>query len=125
VSDGTSGITADVLDKEQIDLLLSLDDGQGAVLEEIIAEFLITSHGVRAQLLEGLNDGDTVGLQRDAHTLKGASANVGATRLVEVCARIEVAASGSPEDERVELTQEFQNAYTDALDALRALRPVE
>ena len=39
-----------------------------------------------------LGEGDCHAVERTAHTLKGASANVGATGLAEVCAQVEMRA---------------------------------
>ena len=79
----------DPLDRVQIALLLSLDDGQGGALAEIIGEFLSMSARGLAELDDLLTQGDRSGLERAAHTLKGASVNVGARGLAEVCAGLE------------------------------------
>ena len=84
-----SEVLSDALDRSQIDLLLSLDEGAGAALQEIVEEYLAMSEEGGVELLRALDDGDAHAVERAAHTLKGASANVGATALVDVCAAIE------------------------------------
>jgi HPt (histidine-containing phosphotransfer) domain-containing protein len=42
-------------------------------------------------LKEALDNGDALSVQRQAHTLKGASANIGAVALQEMAYQIEVA----------------------------------
>ena len=81
--------SSDPLDREQIELLLSLDDGRGEILAEVVEEYLSVSDQGRVELRRLVRDGDTGALERTAHTLKGASANVGAHALAEVCARLE------------------------------------
>ncbi len=81
----------DPLDHSQIEFLLSLDDGQGEALAEIVDEYVTVSHQLRAEILRLLDEGDRDALERAAHTLKGASANVGAAGLADVCAGLETA----------------------------------
>ncbi len=117
----TSELASDVLDVRQIDLLVSLDDGDGAVLAEVVGEFFVTSDEVRAQLLRALGEGDLEAAQRAAHTLKGASANVGAAALTEVCAQVEALVSAGKQDEAMRLIVQFEAEIARALDALRGL----
>jgi HPt (histidine-containing phosphotransfer) domain-containing protein len=82
--------TTDPLDREQIDLLLSLDDGAGHALAEIIGEYRTASWQGRQDLRRQLRVGDHTALATTVHALKGASANVGAQDLARVCAEIEM-----------------------------------
>ncbi len=90
-----SEVLSDALDRSQIELLLSLDDGAGAALQEIVDEYLAMSEEGGVELLRALDDGDAHAVERGAHTLKGASANVGATALVDVCAAYRDVARGT------------------------------
>jgi CheY-like chemotaxis protein/HPt (histidine-containing phosphotransfer) domain-containing protein len=81
--------TDDPLDRSQIDLLLDLDDGEGAALSEIVEEYISHSKQVWVELRRTLSAGDVAALERSAHTLKGASANVGASTLAELCGALE------------------------------------
>ena len=117
----TPSSDSDVLDHEQIAMLWSLDDGAGEVLGEIVAEFLLQSAVDRGQLLEALRVGDADAQVRRAHTLKGASANVGARRLAKVCDEIEQAARSSRLDPACGLVDEFEAEFTRAHDRLRQL----
>ena len=93
-----SDVLSDPLDRAQIELLLSLDDGDGAALLEIVDEYLAMSEEGRVELLGCLRAGDAQGAERAAHTLKGASANVGAAPLAGVCAAMEARArQGQPQ----------------------------
>ena len=101
----------------QIELLLSLDDGDGAALLEIIDEYLTISEEGRGELL-GSPAGDARGAERAAHTLKGASANIGATALAAVCAQIERHARQAQLDGAGELVQQFDSEFVRARSAL-------
>lgn len=100
--------TTDPLDRSQIELLLSLDDGAGDALAEIVGEYRSLSWEGRDQLRRELRDGDHTALAHTAHSLKGASANLGAKDLAQVCAELEMHAR------QVELvgSDEFADANT-------------
>jgi len=115
-----SEVLSDALDRSQIDLLLSLDEGAGAALQEIVEEYLAMSEEGGVELLRALDDGDAHAVERGAHTLKGASANVGATALVDVCAAIETCARHGQLEGAAELTEQFEAELSRARAALQA-----
>jgi len=80
------------LDRSQIEVLRSLDDGDGVVLCEIIDEYLIQAVEGRDELVRAVGEGDTEALEQVAHLLRGASANIGARTLAALCAEIETQA---------------------------------
>jgi HPt (histidine-containing phosphotransfer) domain-containing protein len=101
--------TTDPLDRSQIELLLSLDDGAGAALAEIVEEYRTMSWQGREDLRRQLREGDHTALAHTAHSLKGASANLGAQDLARVCAELEMHAR------QVELVGSDEFADPDAL----------
>jgi HPt (histidine-containing phosphotransfer) domain-containing protein len=101
--------TTDPLDRSQIELLLSLDDGAGAALAEIVEEYRTMSWQGREDLRRELREGDHTALAHTAHSLKGASANLGAQDLARVCAELEMHAR------QVELVGSDEFADPDAL----------
>jgi len=101
--------TTDPLDRSQIELLLSLDDGAGAALAEIVEEYRTMSWQGRDDLRRELREGDHTALAHTAHSLKGASANLGAQDLARVCAELEMHAR------QVELVGSDEFADPDAL----------
>lgn len=121
--------TTDPLDRSQIDLLLSLDDGAGDALAEIVSEYRKVSWEGREDLRQELRDGDHEALASTAHSLKGASANVGAHDLAQVCAELEMHArqveyAGSDEfADREALMERFETEFTRAQVALMLLVP--
>jgi two-component system sensor histidine kinase/response regulator len=80
---------ASPLDPSQIEILRGLDDGEGAVLQEIIDAYLVQTAQGRDELARAVADGDEPGVERAGHSLRGASSNVGATTLAAICAEIE------------------------------------
>ena len=121
--------TTDPLDRSQIELLLSLDDGAGDALAEIVGEYRTLSWEAREELRRELRDGDQEALASTSHSLKGASANVGAHDLAQVCAELEaharqVAYAGSDEFADVdELMERFEAEFTRVQVALMLLVP--
>jgi CheY-like chemotaxis protein/HPt (histidine-containing phosphotransfer) domain-containing protein len=79
----------DPLDRSQIEVLLGLDDGVGAVLGEVVEEYLIQTVEARSELVASINEGDHDAVERSAHKLAGMCANVGAAALSSVCSDIE------------------------------------
>ena len=116
-----SDVLSDPLDRAQIELLLSLDDGDGAALLEIVDEYLAMSEEGRVELLGCLGAGDAQGAERAAHTLKGASANVGATALAAVCAAMEARARQGQPQGAAQLTEQFESEFVRARSALQAV----
>ncbi len=121
--------TTDPLDRSQIELLLSLDDGAGDALAEIVEEYRALIWQGRDDLRHELRDRDHTALAHTAHSLKGASANLGAKDLAQVCAELEMHASqveliGSDEfADADELMERFEAEFTRVQVALMLLVP--
>jgi HPt (histidine-containing phosphotransfer) domain-containing protein len=103
--------TRDPLDRSQIEFLVSLDDGQGEMLAEIVREYLVSSEESSTELVRLLGEGDREAIERAAHTLKGASANVGATGLVDVCAGLEMRARERQLGDTTALMEQFVEEF--------------
>ena len=92
-------------------LLERLGD-DGAACQEIIALFLRDAPNQICSLQEATDRGDAASVQRLAHTLNGASANIGATRLEKVARQMEKSAEKDDlkrvADLLVEIRVEFQ-----------------
>lgn len=113
--------TRDPLDHSQIEFLVSLDDGQGEALAEIVDEYISVSDELREEILRQLGEGDRDRLERAAHTLKGASANVGATGLADICAGLEMRARESRLDDVAGLIEQFEAEFDGVLAALQVV----
>lgn len=117
---GCASIGADssALDPAQIDFLRGLDDGDGSVLREIIDEYLDQVAESREELGRLVEQGDVSTLARTAHKLRGASANMGAGRLVEVCADIEASSERAEFGELARLVERFDTEFARVREAL-------
>lgn len=80
------------------------------------------SHGTTAlnSILQALADNDIAAVQRSAHTLKGASANMQAAAVNIAAARLETAARAGDSGSLAGLTEELQHEVLHAIAYLRA-----
>ena len=111
----------DPLDEAQIELLRELDDGEGAVLGEIIDQYLTQTVETRGELVRVIGEGDPNALERTAHTLRGASANVGASAVAAVCAEMEMRGRSAQLDGADALVERFDSEFARVRDALSRL----
>jgi two-component system sensor histidine kinase/response regulator len=118
---GSDRAGSDPLDRTQIELLLSLDGGEGETLGEIVEEYLVHGEKGLHELRRVLTEGDIESLERAAHTLKGASANVGASAMVEVCAALETSARAEELSAANGLMERADREFARVQDALQLL----
>ena len=109
------------LDPSQIEFLRSLDEEDGALLGEIIDQYLTQTVDGRKELVRLMNNGDTHALERAAHTIRGASANVGASVLAAICAEMEAQGRFEQLDGITGLMERFDHEFVRVRDALNAL----
>jgi len=117
----TLDVAGTPLDPTQISLLLSLDDGEGNVLAEIIEQYLAQTSEGRGELGRVMGEGDVEAIRRAAHALRGASANIGAKKLASVCEQMEMHAQLARVDATLELVQSFDAEFARVSDALNSL----
>lgn len=112
-----------VLDMKVIEGLRELggDDDPGLLLE-VIGMFLEDAPTRIREIEQGLASGDIKLLERAAHSLKSASANVGAVELSTVCKRIEEIARQEKSEGIADLLPESNKAWHAAEQALRSIR---
>jgi HPt (histidine-containing phosphotransfer) domain-containing protein len=122
-------MVTDPLDRSRIDSLLSRDSGAGLALAEVVGEFRRVSWEGRNDLRRELRNGDYSGLAHTAHSLKGASASLGASDFARVCAELEMHARqvelvGSDEfADSDTLMERFEAEFTRVQVALMLLVP--
>ena len=107
------------LDQAQIELLRGLDDGEGAVLAEIIDQYLAQTVEGHSDLVRVTGEGDAQGLVQVAHKLRGASANVGAVVLAEICSELEAQGRAGRLEGTAGLVERFDAEFGRARDALK------
>ncbi len=77
------------IDPDRIAMLRELDDGDGELMATLAREYCQDSDCQLTTMRQAIVDADAHVLERAAHTLKGASANLGAEHLAEQCARLQ------------------------------------
>lgn len=66
------------------------------MLAEIAGMFVTDAPSQMTELREAVESGDADGVERTAHSLKGSSGNIGASRMSEICNELQnVGASGN------------------------------
>jgi HPt (histidine-containing phosphotransfer) domain-containing protein len=113
----------EVLDMAQIEELISLDETR-AVLAEFVGMFTTQVPERIAEMRSAFQQGDLARVAAVAHSLKGASGNLGARLVAETAKRMEHAgkagiAAAMPAD-----LDELDVRYAEAEAALKALLPV-
>jgi PAS domain S-box-containing protein len=101
-------------------VLLHLLGGDRAAVAEIMSEYVADAPRQVTALREALAVGDPEVVRRSAHTLKGASANVGAETVRGVAYRLELVAGTGSLAEGEELMATLETELGRLLEALRA-----
>ena len=108
------------LDMLQIDELLGLDDS-GEVLADFIQMYTTQAPQRITEIMRALEADDFKRVMQVAHSLKGASGNLGAIGVADVARRIELAGQAGDAGGLALLVREIEARYRDAEAALRAL----
>jgi CheY-like chemotaxis protein/HPt (histidine-containing phosphotransfer) domain-containing protein len=98
----------DVFDKTS---LLNRLMGDEALAEEILGEFMEDVPRKFVALKEALGNGDAAAVHHQAHTLKGASANVGASALEKIAYQVEVAGEAGDLTEAGMLVSQLEKQF--------------
>ena len=80
-----------LLDDSQVEDLVALDKGAGAVFRRFVDLFVSKAPERMALLAKYAGDADCLNVAETAHSLRGAAGNVGAIRLAVLLGRIEAA----------------------------------
>lgn len=115
---------APALDRTVLEALRALDPETGSVLRQVTGLYLEDTPQILQQMKRALDAGDTRELAKAAHTLKSASANVGALELAELCRKAEVAAHGNAQDDARSLIAAVAAEYERVRPGLEAEREV-
>lgn len=67
------------------------------------------------------SEGDLINISKSAHALKGASLNIGAKKLAEICLKIETISSFENTSSIEELISDLQDIYEISIEELRKL----
>jgi two-component system, sensor histidine kinase and response regulator len=111
-----------VLDRQALANLLAMTGDDPLFLAELIDAYADDAPAQLATMHRAVRDGDMGELRRAAHSLKANSANFGAVRLAELCARIEALATTGTPDMSVELVAMAEAEYDRVRRALQDAR---
>ncbi|MBL8385426.1 MAG: PAS domain-containing protein [Burkholderiales bacterium] len=109
-----------VIDTAQIEELLGLDDS-GAVLADFVQMYTTQAPQRIDEITRAFAEGDLKRLTQVAHSLKGASGNLGALAVADAARRLEVAGQSGDDHGIAALIDEMRARYRDAEAALKAL----
>ena len=112
-----------VIDMTVIETLRELggDDDPGLV-GELIDLYLLDAPDRLRELEQALEGGDVDLLERAAHTLKSASANIGAVLLSDLCQDLECLAREAPIEKAGDLVAQSLEAFGEVQRALNELK---
>ncbi|MGD8977771.1 MAG: Hpt domain-containing protein [Gammaproteobacteria bacterium] len=112
-----------MLDQTALDNIRALQrPGQPDLLTRIIETYSRNAEALVSGLHRALQDGDIELVRRNAHTLKSAAANLGATALSELCRQLEECARSGDIDSGADLFERLHEEHERALAALAAER---
>lgn len=109
------------LDSAPLDMIRSIGDGSDALLRQVITLFQESGAPLIQQVRQALVTRDSATLRSAAHTLKSSSANLGGTRLSELCFKLEAAARAGDLSGDLPCAEEVESEYEAVCRALRAL----
>lgn len=112
----------EVLDMSQIEELISLDETR-AVLADFVGMFTAQAPVRIAEIRAAIGAGDLQKVSSVAHSLKGASGNLGAKLVAEVAKRLEHAGKVGVATEMASDLVDLEARYVEAEAALKALLP--
>ena len=111
------------LDPRIIDGLLQLSEDDDGFLEELFRAYLETFQICFRGMQDAFAQGDARSLRDRAHTLKGASANVGAWRLADHCNELQRMGESAQLDGADRWLVSVEAEFTRVLDEIRSLLP--
>ncbi len=110
---------AGVIDSSVLQALSQVAGEQASiVIAELIDIYLEDTHSRLAAMSAAINQGDSQSLYQAAHTLKSASANVGANGMADLCKQLEAIGRGGSIDGTKEIFTQLQKEYEDVKNAL-------
>jgi HPt (histidine-containing phosphotransfer) domain-containing protein len=110
--------TEELIDIEIVNGLKELgDDGDNSFFKEIVILYEDQAQGLISEIKQHAETGDAEQMGKSAHTLKGASLNIGARLFADVCKAIELAGKNNEVSSI--------GAYLEKLDGLNELTLIE
>lgn len=114
--------SSEVLDQDIMAQLQSVTDANGRPLfDKAIQLYLHTAPDLAAQVRQALNARSTKDLFKPAHTLKSASANLGASRLADICKKLETVGQTNDHSRLADMEKDFESRYRQVIEELKRL----
>ena len=110
---------SELLDKDVIQSLMSVDD-DGTLMDEIVATFLRIAPA-RLTAIKKAARSNAAQLEREAHSFLGSCGNIGASRMAEICARLEVLGRSGSTEGAPELARTLEEELVTVRPELEAL----
>jgi PAS domain S-box-containing protein len=110
------------LDPDILAGLRDLDDGEEDLLAELAGIFLEDAEAHLRTLRDSVEASDASSVRAASHTLKGSSGNIGASRIQEVCARLQEISEAAELDDAPELLSRLERELERARPELVALK---
>jgi PAS domain S-box-containing protein len=108
-----------LLDETVVQSLMSVDD-DGTLMDEIVATFLRIAPARLAAIKKAAR-GNPAMLEREAHSFLGSCGNIGARRMAETCARLEVLGRSGSTEGAVEIARTLEEELVSVRPQLEAL----
>ena len=108
------------IDRQRLDELKELGEGEDGFLRTIITQYLDDTRVRIATIEQCVNQLDAGGLRTAAHGLKGSSANLGATTLVNLAQQLQLAAESKAFTRAADLLPELVREFTSVAQELDA-----
>jgi signal transduction histidine kinase/CheY-like chemotaxis protein/HPt (histidine-containing phosphotransfer) domain-containing protein len=111
---------ADAIDDAVLQSLSALPHAMDHdLINQVIQTYINTSMDLMTRLGEAIDREDSECIRSTAHSLRSSSANVGAVKLAELCASIEMSTRKSDRATAVTLQRQIKDEYARVLDAMR------
>jgi len=107
-----------LLDQARLDMIRSLQrPDRPNVLKKIIELYQQNSPALLRSIRDAVSSGDNVLLQQSAHSLKSASANLGAVKLAALCKELEDFGYRQKSEAAKDLLAGLEESFQEVLDA--------
>jgi CheY-like chemotaxis protein/HPt (histidine-containing phosphotransfer) domain-containing protein len=114
-----SAVEGALLDETVVQSLMSVDD-DGTLMDEIVATFLRIAPARLAAIRKAAK-GNAAMLEREAHSFLGSCGNIGARRMAEACARLEVLGRSGSTEGAAEIARTLEEELVSVRPQLEAL----
>lgn len=117
-------MTERALDAAVLDILRQLNqEGQPDIVREVLTLFLDDAPRRLAAIRDALERRDAAALRREAHTLKGAAAHIGAVTFERHCRQLEALGRAASLDGAPEIVRQIHTEFDRVRDEIRRLLP--